>query len=126
MTDREMLSKLVEAEVIFTGTVHEKTVDAAFAEYETGDNKATLRLLNQLPSQETLLRELIEKLKGKSVYKTLKHMDESNMDSAEESVKGLFSLGTHIVIECEKGRREFRMLLPLVYDKIGELLTKVV
>jgi hypothetical protein len=78
-----------------------------------------------LPTSEQLLVRLVDKLKDKPVYKTLKLIAESRVDSDEVRLKGLFSLGTHTMIEIEQGGKEYRALLPLIYEKIGEVVCLV-
>lgn len=88
------------------------------------ETKATI-LLASLPSEKHLMTELIEKLQGKSVHKTLmKIVKKVNISSIEE-VKGWSSLMTHAAIEVEQGNIEYRMLLPRLYEKIGSLLVEV-
>ena len=73
-------------------------------------------------TQEQLMARLIIKLKDKSVYKTLKALSEGKVENTPTALKGLFSLGTHIAIELEQGNKEFGMLLPPLYNKIGKLI----
>ena len=71
----------------------------------------------------TTLKSLVEKLQGKPVHKTLKRLSESNATNLE-SLKGLFSLGTHTIIEMEKGGKEYAIILPLIHEKIGQFLAE--
>jgi hypothetical protein len=71
---------------------------------------------------QTLLATLVESLKGKSVYKTLKALSEGKVEDSAVALKGLFSLGTHVAIEVEHGRKEYRTLLPFVVEKINHIL----
>ena len=72
-----------------------------------------------------MLETLVDKLKKKSVYKTLQKIAEGTVQGPEEELKGWFSLGTHVMIEVERGNTEYGLLLGKVYEKIGELLFKV-
>jgi len=119
MLDMDLLSRLLEAEVNFKHTRFERVVVEAMQAFE--DGKSLDRHFNQLPTKAELLRELIESLKGKSVYKTLRLINEGKTVEKEVELKGLSSLFTHIVIECQS-RKEFRQLLPLVHDRIGVLM----
>lgn len=119
-TDMDLLSRLLEAEKNFKHTRFERVVAEAMTAFEAG--KPVCRHFNKLPTKAELLRELIESLKGKSVYKTLRLINEGKSVEKELELKGLSSLFTHIVIECQRGRKEFRQLLPLVYERIGVLI----
>lgn len=121
----DLLSRLLEAECNFKGTTYQPIVDRAQEFFNENRVDEAIKVLCQLPSEAELLKNLIEKLKGKSVYKTLKRMDEGKIRSNAEALKGLFSLGTHIVIECEQGRGEYRALLPVIHERIGELVYEV-
>ena len=75
-------------------------------------------LLEALPSKEQLLDKLYENLKNKPVHKTLKKLLEGKCDNIYQGMKGLFSLGTHICIELEKGNMEYR---PLLDETLGAI-----
>jgi len=121
----ELLSKLLKADNNFTGTPYQSIVKEAQDFFNNDMIDEACKMLCKLPTEEDLLRDLIEKLKGKSVYKTLKKMNEGKIKNTSDILKGLFSLGTHIIIESEKGKREYKMLLPLIHEKIGELVYDV-
>lgn len=118
--DMGLLSRLLEAEKNFKHTRFERVVVEAMQAFES--DEPVCNHLDKLPTKAELLRELIESLKGKSVYKTLRLINEGHAVEKELELKGMFSLGTHIVIECQKGRKEFRQLLPLIYERIGVLI----
>ena len=105
----------------FVNNPEKKIIDEALEFFHERKMKEMQAKLDELPSQEDLLAELLEKLKGKSVHKTLKKVLEGKSDNVFTELKGLFSLGTHIAIECEKDSR-FGILLPMVYEKISERL----
>lgn len=81
-----------------------------------------IETLSKLPDEQKLLALLIEKLKGKSVYTTLSAICSDAMDCDYTTLKGLMSLSTHVVIECEQGRTEYGLLLEDLYRKIGSVL----
>jgi len=113
--------KVHEAEKYFSGSypIEVKNVKRA---YGKGDIEKVLEGLRKLPTKEDLLRSLFERLKGKSVYKTLNKILKEEKVEREIELKGLFSLGTHIVIECEKGNSQYEVLLPYVYERLGAVL----
>ncbi len=37
-------------------------------------------------------------------------------------LKGLFSLGTHTMIEIEQGNSEYRCVLPTILEKISDII----
>jgi hypothetical protein len=120
----KVFSQIVKAERDFLNTKYKKTVVEAYREFDAGDHQIAKQLLDKLPTEQEMLSELIEKLKGKSVYRTLKKIDEGKETDENAILKGLFSLGTHVLIECQQGKEEFRMLLPFIYKRIGEELFK--
>jgi hypothetical protein len=75
-------------------------------------------------NENQLMKNLLEKLRGKSVYRTLKVISEKNIDSGPVALKGLFSLGTHIAIEMEQGNTEYQKLLPSLCNRIRSILVK--
>jgi len=89
---------------------------------KSDDMKKAAEIVETCFDKDHLMKTLLEKLKGKSVYKTLKRTLEGRCESKLEHVKGLSSLCTHIIIECQHGRNEYRVLLHDVYEKIGQLL----
>ena len=130
-----MINRLQQSERFFKGTQYQALVDGAWSSYQLGDLITAESLLAKLPTPDQLLTKLIEKLKGntydpvrrkvrdrKPVYDTLKRIAEGKVESNEEHLKGLFSLGTHTLIEIEQGAKEYRALLPYIYEKIGSLL----
>lgn len=121
----DLLSRLLEAECNFKGTAFQPIVDRAQEFFAENQVKEAVIELCQLPSDAELLKSLIDRLKGKSVYKTLKRMNEGKIKNNAEALKGLFSLGAHIVIECEQGHGEYRALLPVIHERIGELVYEV-
>jgi hypothetical protein len=91
---------------------------------DEGREAAAKDVLSQLPTEKELLEDIVNKLKDKPVHKTLKRGLKENANDVK-FLKGLFSLGTHIVIECEKGNNEYKMLLPTLYSRIGALLKEI-
>jgi len=79
-------------------------------------------ILDSLPTEEQLLKELVSKIKDKPVYKTLKKILTHEDVDKHIALKGLFSLGTHVAIECEQGSKEYGLLLPFIHEKIGSIV----
>ena len=91
-------------------------------DFNTGQYRHCEKLLSEFPTTETLLVELIGKLKGKSVYRTLKQINEGRSGLRKSTIlKGLFSLCTHALIESET-RPEFEMVVHHLYERIGKEL----
>ncbi|MHA1883065.1 MAG: hypothetical protein ACTSUO_08475 [Candidatus Thorarchaeota archaeon] len=116
-----LLEKLLLFERYYKGSKYEAGVMLASSYYEQGLYKLCEKELEKLPSQEQLLKKLIEKLKGKSVYKTLKRLWSGKIDDSVTTLKGLSSLLTHTLIEVEKRNTEYRILVPLIIEKVNEL-----
>jgi hypothetical protein len=90
--------------------------------FEEGNDVECMKILDSLPTEKQLLDTLVEKLKGKSVHKTLVKIARNECKSKFDLLKGLHSLSTHVIIEAEQGRREYLLLLPQLYSRIGEVM----
>lgn len=75
--------------------------------------------------KEALVNALLETVKNKSVYTTLRNMLTGKNTDIYYSLKGLFSLATHVSIELEKGNKEYLPVLADVFDKIKVLMGEV-
>lgn len=82
------------------------------------------QILDKLPNEIDLLNSLVLKLKGKKVYITLKKINEGTAD-IYLSLKGLSSLMTHTIIECEQGSTEYELILPYILKQISILVTQL-
>ena len=122
MTKEELLDLLIISEKYFTGEKYQTLVSLARRMFETKNLSASEEVLLSLPTSDQLLTELVSKLKGKSIYRTLKKIHENKEVSTLVKLKGLSSLITHTIIEMESGRSEFGMLLPMLLEKENELL----
>jgi len=116
--------KLVYYETYLKESQYAPYVQRARILLDEGLTDAAEEVLKYLPDERVLLEELVNKLKDKPVYKALKRGLRENSTDVK-FVKALFSLGTHILIECEQGNTEYKMLLSTVYHKIGSLLKDI-
>lgn len=121
MDRKELLNQLILFEKYYTGTKYRKDVILASSFYKKNQLNLCKRALAELPSREQLLEALVQKLKKKSVYKTLKRIQEGKAGNGIGALKGLSSLLTHCIIECEHGAIEYKILIPLLVEKIGEI-----
>jgi hypothetical protein len=126
------LKKLAWIEKYLKGTKYNRIVEAVLLERSVRSDTKFLKneqkqkdMLAKLPNTEILLAELVEKLKGKSVYSTIKKISLGEGKDDYMTLKGLSSLLTHAVIECEHGNKEFRCLLPVIMEKLNELVYKL-
>jgi len=117
----ELADRLAEAERFFSNSEYSQLISQCQSLLAQRNCKELEEKLDQFPSKEFLYSNLVEKLKGKSVFRTLKKITEKKSLDRSTCLKGLFSLGTHIIIESEKNS-EYGILLPDIYEKIGELL----
>ena len=99
-----------------------KVVERAAQCLSYGKDKECEKELNKLPTKEELMEILVEQLKDKPVYKTLKKIAKGRIDNDYQELKGWFSLGTHIAIQLEHGQKEYGLLLGLIYEKIGNVI----
>ena len=119
-----LTKKMLQADKYFKGTKYEAVLKKALYYFSKSDFTKCELELSTLPTMLSLLTELFGKLKGKSVYKSIQKVFKDKSASKLKMLKVLFSLGTHTVIECEKGRLEFRLLLDCIYSKLGEVIMK--
>lgn len=122
MENVELLSKLIEAEKYFTKKEYRSIVSLARELYERNQFDLCGTELDKLPSKEHLLKSLVAKLEGKSVYRTLKKIQEGVAENSLTTAKGLSSMLTHVLIECEQGNIEYRMLIPSILEKLSEVV----
>lgn len=119
MNRLELRKKLIQATDIFEHTKYGPIVKSAQS-YERAGNWAALEeALGRLPSVDDMLAALMEKLQGKSVYTTIKRIREHKEEHGWTVLKGLTSLLTHVIIECEQGRTEYKLLIPTLLDRIN-------
>jgi len=70
---------------------------------------------------ENQLENLVEKLKGKSVYENLKAISLGKCKDPIREVIGVSSLCTHALIELETNK-EYKILVANLYEKLGQLI----
>jgi len=116
----QILAQLEEAHHYFSNTRYGHIVKEADRSFQRGELDLCQGHLQRLPTAPKLLAELIQKLKGKSVYKTLERSKRNRRKGLME-LKALSSLLTHTVIECEHGRMEYRRLIPLLLEKLNDV-----
>lgn len=114
--------KLLEALKYFKDSAKYKTIVNEIEVLNAGGcHKQAKELLESLPDERTLLAEMYEKLKGKSVSKTLERIGQADATKLEEG-KGYSSLMTHCFIEMEQGGVEYKMLIHRLYEKLGAII----
>jgi prepilin-type processing-associated H-X9-DG protein len=120
-----LLNKLLFAKKYFKTGKYKLIVESAIVAYEENSSDVCEQRLNLLPTTDKLLAKLVEKLKGKSVYRTLKLISDGKSCDSYDMLKGLSSLLTHVVIEIKQGNVEYGMLLPKINEKINELVYSI-
>lgn len=118
---QNLLNVLDKAGRYYRDTAYENVLNEAEDCFYSNQFVKCQHLLKTLPDEKQLLTKLVEKLDGKSVAKTLKRIAESKTKDKSERLKGLFSLGTHAIIEM-KNNKEYRLLLPMIHEEIGKIL----
>lgn len=116
--------KLYTACRIFEGSKYVETVKKLVEAFSSVNNEEFDSLYELLPTNIELLDSILEKVKGKKVFNTLKKTVFESVEDETEALIGLSSLMTHVVIEC-KTNREYRALLPDLYVKLGALIGQV-
>ena len=116
-------NKLDEAKKYFSNSEKYKTsLSLASNLFEQSNLEACRDILDKLPTRDSLLKTLVSKLEGKSIYRTLKKIHEDKEVDTLMKAKGISSLITHVLIEMESGNSEFSILLPQLLEKENELL----
>ena len=125
MNRNQVLSNLCEADKHFKNSKHKEIIKEAWILWNSNHSlKSIQQRLNQLPSDKQLVSQLIEKLKGKSVYKTLKRL--GKIKNPMQEAKALSSLLTHAIISVEQGEVQYGKLFPLLLTKINEKVYKAI
>jgi hypothetical protein len=121
----KLLGRIQSARVYFEGTQYQKIIESAQTAANSGHSKRATAILSSLPTDQQLLSQLVEKLKGKSVYTTLEKIQSEKAVGDYTALKGLSSLLTHALIECEKGATEFKKLIPVILEKLNTTVFKI-
>ncbi len=119
----EFLSRLALANRYFVNTRYADILIKAQEFYNQGDEEKAVRTLDRLPDKTKLLRLLLKELRGKAVEKNLRKVTDGKITNYYAVLKSLFSLGTHVLIELEKGNLEYKMLLEDVFLKISAAMS---
>lgn len=117
----KLLKRLQEAGKYFTKKEYADIVERAQYLFEEGQFNSCEKELEKLPNYVQLLETLVEKLRGKSVHKTLRKLQEGKVSDDLLTAKGLSSLLTHVIIEIEKGNNEYKVLVPNILEKLSEI-----
>jgi len=117
----KLLNQLVEIEQFYLGTKYDGAVKELEEAFYADDEKQVAYLMKKFPTKRELITTLIDSLKGKPIFKTLKKISEDETCPVE-MLKALFSLGTHVTIECQKGHGEYKALLYDLHERIGMVL----
>lgn len=120
----ELEKWLYESERIFSGTSYNKVIEKAVHSFNTGNLTSCEDALCSLPTEEQMLRALVDRLKGKSVHKTLQELKAGKCKGSLSKAKALTSLMTHCIIEMEN-HKEYRMLLPRLLDRVNDVVYSV-
>lgn len=118
----KLMDRLFEAERYFTKKEYLDTIKLARDLFERGQFDTCQEELDKLPSNVKLLEQLVKKLKGKSISRTLKKIQEGKVENSLITAKGLSSLLTHIFIEVEHGNSEYKILVPSIIEKLNEVI----
>jgi len=125
MTQAELLKRLNEVDRYFKTSKYAELVKEASQLYYAGEYIQLEEHLQKFPTTEKLLNDLVPILKGKSVFTTLKKTIEGKNENDWTSLKGMNSLLTHVIIECEKGNYEYLILVHMLYERIGQMIANV-
>ncbi len=112
------LQRIIQLEELSNYYTHSPSITAvinrAIYLLNEGQISEALEEIKKVPTSEVLLSNLLDKLKHKSVYKTVKNIHDV---SDVRKLIGYSSLITHVAIECEQGNLEYAMLLPHLLER---------
>lgn len=117
----KLMIRLHEATKYFTKKKYNGIVGRANEFFEHRQFNLCEKELAKLPNHFQLLENLVKKLKEKRLHKTLRKIQEGKVENSWVTLKGLMSLGVHMVIECEHGNSEYGILIPTILEKINEI-----
>ena len=119
----DLMRRYFELNRLYRDTDKRATLEVVDRLLLDGKYDEASKLIDALPDKEQLLERLFSSLKGKPIYSTWRKISKGEQKENKYLVlKGLFSLGTHMCIECERGRKEYEVLLRDVAGKIQEVL----
>ena len=116
----KLMDRLFGVEAYFTKKEYLSSIELARKLFEQGQFDKCSEELDKLPSSAELLERLVKKLKGKSIGRTLKKIQEGKSKDTLITAKSLSSLLTHIFIEVEKGNFEYKILVPNIIEQLNE------
>jgi len=116
--------KYMELHRLYVNTDKHRILSEAESYIISGNYDAADKLLSKLDDKDTLIVRLLVHLKDKPVFKTIRKVLSGESDNIYKGLKALFSLGTHVSIELEKGNMEYRVILDDVLDAIYKQLAK--
>ena len=105
----------------FKETKYNHLIDDVIKAYIHEDVEKLDESIKRFPTYKQLLETLISKLKGKSVYTNLTKIFKGENVVKEDKAIAISSLITHCLIEM-KTNREYRMLIPDLHKKLGEIV----
>ena len=114
--------KLLEYSRKFSSTKYSETLNELYDCYLRDDWKRFELVEKKFPSDVQLLENLIEKLKGKSVYSNLRKIFKNESVNVIDMKVTLSSLITHLLLEEKQGGREYSNLIKETHKKLGDLI----
>jgi len=121
VTNVKYSNRVLEIVKNFKGTKYESYIDDVISSYVHEDFDKLDKCAAKFPTDFQLLENLVSKLKGKSVYTNLNKILKNENVIKEDNAIAISSLITHCLIEI-KTNKEYKMLLPDLYKRLGSLL----
>lgn len=117
------MDKIHLAEKYFLGSKrYDSIAHEAIQMNESGLSDMAEDIADRLPNDKQLYAELLGKLEGKPVHKTLTRLLTESQENKFTELKGWSSLMTHALIECEAGNTEYKLVVHQIYEKLGTLI----
>jgi hypothetical protein len=111
--------KLLELQRQFDGSIKYAPLLNEYVEaYVDRNNMRMDKVIRKLPTDVQLLEELMEKLKGKSVFTNLRKILRGDEINEIDRKIALSSLYTHLCIELKKGNLEYQRLCEDTLSKL--------
>lgn len=123
MTKDVVLNKYERVFDLYSGTKKANKFPAVEACIDRRDYAGAHKILSEFKTEEELIRDLEEKLRGKPINDSLRKIRRNlPIENRYVALKTLSSFTTHCLIECEKGNEEYRYIARKACHKLIDLL----
>lgn len=121
MNYNDVINRFNWVERYLTSDKYKKSINEAASLIDRGLFDSAFDVLCKLPTIESLTDDLVNKLKGKSVYKTIKMIMCENKVDDITMAKGISSLITHAIIEMNNSP-EYLAVIKVLIERLNSIV----